>query len=61
MCADDKSSDSLAASTSERRLPRVSNATGGLMPGLKWERLFQQVQELDDLEYIEKLKRGFRD
>jgi hypothetical protein len=41
-------------------LPRVSKATGGLTPGFKSERLFQQAQEMDDLEYIEKLKRGFR-
>ena len=61
MCTDDKSGNGPAASTSERRLPRVSNATGGLMPGFKSERIFQQIQELDDLEYIEKLKRGFRD
>ena len=47
--------------TAERRMPRVSTATGGLMPGVDPIKIFQSVQALEDIEYIEKLKRGFRD
>ena len=61
MCTSDKPCRGADTTATERRLPRVSEATGGLMPGLKPERLFQQIQEIEDLEYIEKLKRGFRD
>ena len=36
----------------------VSKATGGLMPGITNPR--RDIEELDDLEYIERLNRGFR-
>jgi len=35
----------------------VSKAKGGLMPGFTWDRIAQQVEELDDLEYIERMNR----
>lgn len=42
-----------------RVLPRVSKATGGFLPGME-NMTFSELQELDDLEYIERLKTGFR-
>ena len=39
----------------ERIMPRVSTATGGL--GFA---NFKEYQEAEDLEYIERLRRGFR-
>lgn len=43
----------------KRVMPRVSKARGGLMPGFDWEKLSSQVQEMDDLEYVERMKRSF--
>ncbi len=43
----------------KRIMPRVSKARGGLMPGLSREKLSTLLQELEDLEYAERLKRGF--
>jgi hypothetical protein len=40
------------------RLP-VSSATGGMRPGME-HITFSQLEELDDLEYIERLEKGFR-
>ncbi len=40
----------------KRVLPRVSTATGGLMPGIDLTDL-SALQELDDLEYVERMKR----
>jgi hypothetical protein len=37
-------------------LPRVSKATGGLLPGIDLTR-FSDYQEMEDLEYVERLKR----
>jgi hypothetical protein len=37
----------------------VSKARGGLRPGIDWDNLSSLVQELDDLEYVERMKRGF--
>ena len=42
-------------SKAERVLPRISKATGGLMPGMGGLS-FSELQELDDLEYIERMK-----
>jgi hypothetical protein len=39
----------------KRLLPRVSKATGGLMPGVDVTRI-SDYQEMEDLEYIERLK-----
>lgn len=36
-------------------LPPVSEATGGLMPGIDLTR-FSDIQEMEDLEYIERMK-----
>jgi hypothetical protein len=47
--------------TSERK-PRpeipISKASGGMMPGITNPR--RDIEELDDLEYIERLNRGFK-
>jgi hypothetical protein len=40
----------------KRVLPRVSKATGGLMPGIDLSNN-AAIQEMEDLEYIERLKR----
>jgi hypothetical protein len=37
----------------------VSTATGGLRPGVSLDK-FSTYQEMEDLEYFEKLKRGFQ-
>jgi hypothetical protein len=39
----------------KRVLPRVSKATGGPMPGMDFTS-FSALQELDDLEYVERMK-----
>lgn len=41
----------------ERIMPRVSTATGGYAPGIK---SIRDIEETEDLEYIEKLRRGFQ-
>ena len=43
----------------KRILPRVSTATGGLLPGVDITK-FSDIQGMDDLEYAERLKRGFK-
>ena len=48
-----------SAARPKRRYPRVSKATGGMRPGME-NMSFSELQELDDLEYIERLKRGFK-
>lgn len=42
-------------SKGKRVLPRVSTATGGLMPGVDWDDL-ATLQESDDLEMLRRLK-----
>jgi hypothetical protein len=44
---------------SKRLLPRLSTATGGPLPGIDISNS-AALQEMDDLEYIERLKSGFR-
>jgi hypothetical protein len=39
----------------KRVMPRVSTATGGLMPGFDWDDL-DALRELDDLEVLRRLK-----
>jgi hypothetical protein len=41
----------------ERVMPRVSTATGGYAPGIN---SIRDIEEMEDLEYIEKLRRGFQ-
>lgn len=41
----------------ERIMPRVSTATGGYAPGIK---SIRDIEEMEDLDYIEKLRRGFQ-
>lgn len=45
-------------SSSKRIMPRVSTATGGFNPGFE-NMTYSQMQELDDIEYVERLKNGF--
>ena len=52
-------SETPADKKQKRILPRVSTATGGLMPGVSLDK-FSNYQEMEDLEYVEKLKRGFQ-
>jgi hypothetical protein len=42
--------------TKKRILPRVSKATGGLLPGVDVTS-FSAIQEMDDIEYVERMKR----
>lgn len=41
----------------ERVMPRVSTAIGGYAPGIH---SIRDIEEMQDLEYIEKLRRGFQ-
>jgi hypothetical protein len=41
----------------ERVMPRISMATGGYAPGIN---SIRDIEEMQDLEYIEKLRRGFQ-
>jgi hypothetical protein len=50
-------SDKPAEKKKERIMPPVSTATGGQMPGVT---TFKDLEELDDLDYIERLNRGFK-
>ena len=43
------------ATKQKRVLPRVSTATGGLMPGIDISNS-AALQEMDDLEYVERMK-----
>lgn len=43
----------------KRVLPPISTATGGPAPGFEHITL-SKIQELDDLEYAERMKKGFR-
>ena len=47
------------AGEKKRIMPRVSSATGGLLPGVDLTK-FSNYQEMEDLEYIERLKQGFK-
>jgi hypothetical protein len=46
--------------STRRVLLRVSSAKGGLRPGIDPDKLATVVQEMEDLEYIERLKHGFK-
>ena len=39
----------------KRVFPRISSATGGPMPGFGFLK-FSELEELDDLEYVERMK-----
>ena len=43
------------AAKGKRKLPRISKATGGLLPGVDLTRL-SDIQHMDDLEYVERMK-----
>jgi hypothetical protein len=49
--------DRPASEKRERIMPRVSTATGGPAPGM---RTLKDLEEIEDLEYIERLRNGFR-
>ena len=44
-----------SAAKKRRVLPRISKATGGPMPGVDITR-FSALEEMDDLEYVERMK-----
>jgi len=46
------------ASPAKRKLPRVSTARGTVMPGIDLDD-FLAIQEMDDMAYVERMKRGF--
>jgi hypothetical protein len=48
--------EKLKPAKGKRVLPRISKATGGLMPGVDLTRL-SDYQEQEDLEYVERMKR----
>lgn len=49
--------DKPAAAHKKRRIELpVSKATGGLLPGFDPVKLATQVQEMDDIEYVERMK-----
>ena len=52
-------SDTRNGRVRKRVMPPVSKARGGLMPGVDLTS-FSAIQEQDDLEYAERLKRGFK-
>jgi hypothetical protein len=43
------------AAKGKRKLPRISKATGGLLSGVDLTR-FSDIQHMDDLEYVERMK-----
>ena len=43
------------AAKKKRVLPRISKATGGPMPGTDFTK-FSTFEEMDDLEYVERMK-----
>jgi Ribbon-helix-helix protein, copG family len=47
--------DRASAKKAKRIMPRVSTATGGLMPGIDLSDS-AALQEMDDLEYIKRLR-----
>jgi len=51
-------SDDRNKAKSRRPLP-VSTATGGLLPGVDITK-FSDIQGMDDLEYAERMRRGFK-
>ena len=50
-------SDKSKSRSAKHNDPPVSKAKGGLRPGINWDDLSSLVQELDDLEYVERMKR----
>src|SRR3989440_13080956 len=50
-------SDKPDSAKRERVIPRISSASGGFAPGITSVR---DIEEMQDLEYIERLRRGFQ-
>jgi hypothetical protein len=51
--------DAGKAEKKERVMPRVSKAKGGLLPGVDITK-YSDIQGEDDLEYAERMRRGFK-
>jgi hypothetical protein len=51
--------DTQRPASAKRVMPRCSDATGGPFPGIDISNS-AALQEMEDLEYIERLKRGFK-
>lgn len=54
-----KVSEAKTAGDQQRKLPRVSSATGGYNPGFE-NMTYRDIQAMDDLEYVERMQRGFK-
>ena len=52
-------SDKRPGSKSQRVMPRISTATGGFRPGFE-NMTFSQLEELDDRDYVERMRKGFK-
>ena len=50
-------SDKSKSKSTRHNDPPVSKARGGLRPGFDWGNLSALVQEMDDQEYVERMKR----
>jgi hypothetical protein len=61
MSEEAKSEEDKPRAKPQRVMPPVSTATGGLMPGIDPTKLARIVEEMGDLERMERLKRDFRD
>lgn len=48
--------DKPAGAQARPKLPRFSKATGGLRPGVD----LKDVEEMDDLEYVERMRAGYK-
>ena len=44
-----------AAAKGKPKLPRISKATGGLLPGVDLTQMWK-IYEMEDLEYVERMK-----
>jgi hypothetical protein len=48
------------ADTSERRMPRISSARGGLLPGLDPVKLNTQTEEIEDFERLRRIEQRWK-
>jgi len=51
--------DKKTTQPAKRIMPRVSTAKGGLLPGVDLDK-YSVIQEVDDLAYVERMKRSFK-
>jgi hypothetical protein len=52
-------SEKQKSANAKRVMPRCSDATGGPLPGIDISNS-AALQEMEDIEYVERLKRGFK-